>query len=326
MPLIGRASAAAGPRASQGEGPRGRRSVLKARQSGFSSSVGRSAYAAAYDRVLGSLWPVAHEHVTVPSRYGTSHAIVSGARDAPPVFPGAGLSATSWYRDVEALAPRFRLYAFDLVFDRGLGEQHALVRGPQDCAAWVADLMDGLHLSRASLVGLSQGAWVAASAASYRPRLVDRLVLLAPAATLCAFRLPFWLLFRGLQHALPQGDPAGRTRRTFEMVGASPDERFLDQTALGLEHFREQRPPVLPNRFGDEELGRIEAPTMLLLAEQEILYDPRRALRRAERRLPALEESGLVPGAGHFVTMVRPDLVDARLLSFLGRRGAQAGV
>jgi hypothetical protein len=38
---------------------------------------------------------------------------------------------------------------------------------------------------------------------------------------------------------------------------------------------------------------------MLLLAEQEILYDPHRALRRAERRLPALEESGLVPGAGH---------------------------
>jgi len=50
----------------------------------------------------------------------------------------------------------------------------------------------------------------------------------------CArFRLPFWLLSRGLQDVLPKGDPVARTRKTFRLVGLMPDDRFVAQVALG---------------------------------------------------------------------------------------------
>jgi len=298
---------------------RRRRSLLPARPSGFRTPAGEGAYRHTYDRVLAELWPVPFEHVSVPTRFGTSHAVVSGPRDGPPVLllHGAGLSATSWYLTVGALAPDHRVIAADLVFDRGLGEQSAVVGGEEDAARWVADLLDGLGVAVASLVGLSQGAWVAASVARFHPELVDRLALLAPAATLRSFRLPFWLLFRGLQHLLPMGDPQRRALRTFEMVDCVPDTRLIALTALGLEHFREQRPPVLPRRFADADLRRISSPTLLLVAGKEVLYNAPKALQRARRLLPRLEVSDLVPEAGHFLTVARPELVNEALVGFL---------
>jgi pimeloyl-ACP methyl ester carboxylesterase len=136
-----------------------------------------------------------------------------------------------------------------------------------------------------------------------------------PAATIAAFRAPFWLLFRGLQHALPAGDPRVRARRTFAMVNAEPEPELLEQTALGLEHFVEQRPPVLPRRFPDADIRRITAPTSLLIAEREVLYAPRAALRRARRLFPNLVDAALVPAAGHLVTLAAPGLINDEINS-----------
>ena len=312
-----------------GVGPldRPRRSLLPPRVSGFATPAGRSAYRRAYARTVEALWPVPVEDAYLPTRFGTTHALLSGPPDGPPVLllHGAGLSATSWYRTVGPLAERFRVVAVDHVFDRGLGHQSAIVGGEHDAATWVCDLLESCGLRSASLVGLSQGAWVAAATARYRPDAADRLVLLAPAATIAAFRAPFWLLFRGLQHALPEGDPRVRARRTFAMVHADPEPELLEQTALGLEHFVEQRPPVLPRRFPDADLRRITAPTSLLVAEREVLYDPRAALRRARRRFPNLVHAGSVPGAGHLVTLAAPDLVTAEVVRSLTTPTSRGG-
>ncbi len=212
---------------------RSRRSLLPPRVSGFPTVAGQAEYHRAYQHTVDALWPVAVEHASLPTRFGTTHALVSGPPDASPVFlfHGAGLSATSWYRTVGPLAERFRVIAVDHVFDRGLGEQSAIVGGEGEAAMWVADLLAACGERSASLVGLSQGAWVAAATARYHPELVDRLVLLAPAATIAAFRAPFWLLFRGLQHLLPAGDPEVRARRTFALVNAEPAPELLQQTA-----------------------------------------------------------------------------------------------
>lgn len=52
--------------------------------SGFTSEKGRAAFLAAYDRVLGEWWPVPHQSVEAPTRFGPTHTIVSGPPAAPP--------------------------------------------------------------------------------------------------------------------------------------------------------------------------------------------------------------------------------------------------
>jgi pimeloyl-ACP methyl ester carboxylesterase len=291
---------------------------MKRQLSGFTSREGRAAFLAAYDGVLAELWPVPYESVEVPTRFGSTHAIVSGPPTAPPLLllHGAGLSATSWYPNIATYADQFRVYALDTIFDSGRSRQTRPLYRRQDCAAWIGDVLDGLGVDQAAIVGLSQGGWVAACAARFLPDRVSRLALLAPVGALARFRLPYWLLFR-FQHLLPKRDELARTRKVFASMRMRPDELFLQQVALGSRHFGYQRPPVFPWAFSDHDLGRISAPTLLLVAGQETLYDPHRALARARRLLPNLVDSDLVPCADHFVSAARPDLVDPRVVAHL---------
>ncbi len=288
--------------------------------SGFVSDAGRAEYLAAYDRVLADLWPVSTGSTLVESRFGTTHAVTSGPVDAPPLMllHAAGLSATQWYPNIATFARHFRVYALDSIFDSGGGRQTREMRGREDCARWLGDVLGALGIERAPFVGLSQGAWLAASAARFIPDRVSRIALLAPAATIRPMRLPVLLLLR-LRPILPKKEPLGETRKTFRTVFGGrfmPDERYVAQVALGAQHFRYQRPPVFPTVFPDEDLRRIAAPTLLLVAADDVVYTPGRALERARRLIPDLE-ADVVPEAGHFVSMEQADIVDRRVLEFL---------
>ena len=297
---------------------------MTTRLSGFLSEAGRADYLAAYDRVLADLWPVSTESILVESGFGTTHAIASGPMDAPPmmVLHAAGLSATQWYPNIVDFARHFRVYALDSIFDSGRGRQTREMHGRQDCARWLADVLDRLGVDHAPFVGLSQGAWLAASAARFIPDRVTRVALLAPAGTMRPMRLPVLLLLR-LRPFLPKKDPLTETRKTFRMVFGGrymPDERYVAQVALGARHFRYQKPPIFPTVFPDEDLRRIAVPTLLLVAAHEVLYTPGRALQRARALIPELE-ADIVPDAGHFVSMEQSELVDRRVLEFMGEAG-----
>jgi pimeloyl-ACP methyl ester carboxylesterase len=97
--------------------------------------------------------------------------------------------------------------------------------------------------------------------------------------------------------------------------------RFVDleieQLDLGARYFR-MRPETLkvgPVPFTDAELQSISMPTLLLIGEDEVLYDPHAALARARRLIPQLE-SDLVPRASHDMSFTRHDVVDARIVEF----------
>jgi pimeloyl-ACP methyl ester carboxylesterase len=289
--------------------------------SGFATDAGRAEYLAAYDRVLADLWPVSTESTLVESRFGTTHAVTSGPVDAPPLIllHAAGLSATQWYPNFAEFARAFRVYTLDTIFDSGRGRQTREMRGREDCARWLGDVLDALGVERAPFVGLSQGGWLAASAARFIPDRVTQIALLAPAGTIRPMRLPVFLLLR-LRPMLPKREPLEETRKTFRTVFGgryTPDQRYVAQVALGARHFRYQRPPIFPTVFSDEDLRRIAAPTLLLVAANDVVYAAGRALERAQRLIPDLE-ADVVPEAGHFVSMEQAPIVDRRVLAFLG--------
>ena len=249
---------------------------MKPQLSGFTSQEGRAVFPAAYDRVLGELWPVPYESVEAPTRFGPTHAIVSGPPAAPPLLllhgpgcqrpPGTptspptptGSAPTRW---IPSSTP------------------DAAARPASCAAARISDVLDGLGLDQTATAGLSQGGWAAACAARFLPDRVTRLGLLAPVGALAPFRLPYWLLFR-FPSLVPKGDELARARKVLASMRLVPDEAFIQQVALGSRHFGSQRPPVFPWSFSDHDLGRISAPILLLVAGQETLYDPRRALER----------------------------------------------
>lgn len=281
------------------------------------SDEGRRAYYQAYDATL-SLWPVPFESLMIATRFGDTHAIVSGPPDAPPLLllHAAGLSATQWHPNAGDLSRDYRVHALDFIGDSGKGRQTVAILSPDDSARWLADVLDSLGLSDAHVVGSSQGGWFGLNLALRIPDRVRRLVLLAPAASLLPFRRAAEISIR-LGPLLPFGFMAGISLTGLFGRRYQVPELFERQLAVGLEQFRYQQDAVFPSQLDDDQLRRVACPTLVLIGEHEMIYDPELALERA-RRLNADVEAELVPNAGHLLGMERSELVDQRVLAFLG--------
>ena len=77
----------------------------------------------------------------------------------------------------------------------------------------------------------------------------------------------------------------------------------------------------LPPKFGpyvipDEELKKISTPTLLIIGEQEIIYDAEQAIKRAEE-LVANIQTAIIPNASHMVNIEQTELVNSHILKFL---------
>lgn len=100
------------------------------------------------------------------------------------------------------------------------------------------------------------------------------------------------------------------------MGGGLPDVRIVRQMEIGVAGFRYDRRGIFPSQIPDRELVSLSCPTLVLLGEQEMIYDPSMAARRAAALIPGGDVE-VVPGVGHLLGMQRPDLVNPRLGTFL---------
>jgi pimeloyl-ACP methyl ester carboxylesterase len=95
---------------------------------------------------------------------------------------------------------------------------------------------------------------------------------------------------------------------------------FAEQFILGLQNWnwemgRNGYSRVMPSVFPDEELRQIENPILMLIGDQDKINPPR-VLEQAKRVIPQIEV-GIIPNAGHLLSMEQPDLVSARVRKFL---------
>ena len=95
------------------------------------------------------------------------------------------------------------------------------------------------------------------------------------------------------------------------------NELFVEQFVLGVKYFR-RRPQirVLPTVFADDELRQIKAHTLLLIGEEEVIYNPVAAVNRATQLIQNIEAE-VIPNASHGLPMEQPELVNERILGFL---------
>jgi pimeloyl-ACP methyl ester carboxylesterase len=147
----------------------------------YRSETGRNLVQAGYRQLL-ERWPAGTRQLRVPTREGETFVVNCGAADAPPVvmLQGSGANSAMWLPDIEAYAQRVRVYAVDVIGEPGASAPSRPRLGSAAYAEWLDDVLDGLNLDRAALVGVSLGGALALDYAARRPQRVDQLVLLAP--------------------------------------------------------------------------------------------------------------------------------------------------
>ncbi len=282
----------------------------------YRSAVGWRLAMEAYQRSLQRL-EVAWESRFVITRFGATHVLAAGPKDAQPVIlpHGWNTNASGWWPVINGLAGSFRLYAPDTVGQAGWSAPaRPSLRGPE-LGVWLTEVIDALGLADADLVGGSGGAWLILKLAEVAPERIRRAVLLSPAGIVRP-RLGF--LLRAAAAGMLRPDE--RTPLRYARLAAPPplavDAELVAEGAALVRWHRTQLPPP---RLPDRALRRLKAPTLVLVGQHETIFDPAAVLRRARHQIPGLQEVVVVSGAGHNMTTEQPEAVNAQLIAFLTR-------
>lgn len=223
----------------------------------------------------------------------------SGA--GPPLVLVHGLSGSTrwWRRNVQALAPHFRVHLVDLVgFGGSRGRGHRFVLS--EAAAALAEWMALAGAPRASVVGHSMGGLIAADLAASFPERVERLALVSAAAVPLGRRY--------IRHA---GGLLGALRHTapsFWPVLAADAARAGPATLL-------RAISQLLAADISPRLASIQAPALILWGEHDHLV-PLALGRQLHGHLPRARFV-VIPGAGHVPMWEHPEAFNRELLSFL---------
>jgi pimeloyl-ACP methyl ester carboxylesterase len=227
--------------------------------------------------------------------------IASGDPNAPALilFHGGLMNSVTWMGDVATWAKRFRVYAVDMIGEPGFSAASRPGLNSDAYTAWLDDVMAGLSVKRASLVGVSLGGWLALDYATRRPEFAERIALLCPGGVGPQKVAILFKLF-----ALQLMGERGKRRAAEIVLGKAPVnpspviKAFGDFMALIRTHFipRRTKLPV----FSDDALQRLKMPLLAIVGGKDVLLDSRKTQERLRRNVSQAEVR-LLPEAGHFI-------------------------
>ena len=278
----------------------------------FTTSEGRAKYMAAYEAMF-SLWKVPYDSIDVKTSYGSTHINVSGPADGHPLvlLHAVSLSSTAWFANIAALSANHRVYAVDGIGDAGKSIAECLIEKRLDYAEWLREVFDELNIEKGNLLGHSYGGWLALNMALAYPERLRKIVLLAPAASI----YPMSLLTKlGLRLPFKIRPPA---RFVFKMIaskGTVFEATFIHLMEMVTKYCLPAT--MFPTVYTDEELKQIEMPALLLIGAGEKIYNPKKAIDRAQRLMPDLTAE-IIPNVGHTLNMEQPQTINALILEFL---------
>lgn len=318
--------------------------------------------------VIPLIWPVPELDTVAPERLAdpdSKFVDVDGVRihykelgdpEAQTTFVllhGFGASTYSWRDQMEYLADRGRVIAFDRP---AFGLTQRLLPGQWDGdgpygidanAGQVVGLMDALDVESAWLIGHSAGGAVAAVTAARSPDRVDGLVLEAPAVYEA----------RSLPPALSAILRSPQMRRIGPLLvrriaGTSSDEfirsAYADPGFVTAEVLEGYRRPLrahdwdralwelvaAPRRSAPQDaLSSITAPTLVISGSADTFVDPsnsRRAseaigARRSDEQTSTVSTYVEIPGAAHLPHEEQPEAFATEVYRFLDAHGDDCG-
>lgn len=244
------------------------------------------------------LWPVPNEQLYIPTRQGDTFVVASGPKDAPPLvlLHGTMANAAAWMREVATLAREFRVYAVDIIGDAGLSAPSRPSLRTDAHALWLADLLDGLAVPHAAVVGTSLGGAIALDFAIRVPGRVESLILICPAGVadrnILVWALPLLLL-----------GPWGAAKVQERIIGKFPPpateaaRQYAELTGL---IFRSMVPRTEQPSFTDAQLAGLSTPVLILLGGRDVTMNSEVIKRRFEQHA-AQAEVVLYPDARHYL-------------------------
>lgn len=266
-----------------------------------------------YEQILAH-WPVAFTTKTVPTSFGETYVIISGDATAKPLvlLHGGGGNSTMWRSNIEKLSQHFCVYTLDIIGEPGKSAGARPKYMSQDHSLWLKETLTALQLDSPAICGLSLGGFIAQQFALNYPERLNTLILLAP-PTLLPMRLSF--IFKAMLASIVPTD--GFIKYFFKATSVRartlPDERIWQNITTLWRAYRpnNQKMPVISSHM----LKALPDKTLLLLGEDEILFDSQEARAKVQGANPNIQVV-ILKQAGHTLSFDQPERVNQAIIEF----------
>ncbi len=287
----------------------------------FISSEGEKEVMCAYQAIMDK-WTPPYKELTISTSFGETHVIASGPENAPPVVLIHALLAgsVSWYRNVEVLSRSYRVYAIDVVGEGNKSRPIKPITSLDDFLGWFTEVIDGLGIDTLYLAGNSYGGFTGAYYAMKLPERIRKLVLIGPAATIYKMR-PFYthmFIPKAIYGFFPKVPGVKRVMHSSVdwMHKGLPRDPLWEPFFYNSMVYGGLINQVFPRVYSKEEFAQIKAKVLLLLGEQEAIYNNLQSAIRSARELIPNVKVEIIPAAHHVTAIANPEMVNRKLLEF----------
>ena len=249
-------------------------------QAAFKSEEGKKEILKYYE-LLVEQCSFPHEEININTNYGETFIIASGREELPPLIllHGSGMNSVMWINEMKKYSQNYRVYAVDMPGEPGKSNETQLPLDGDDFTNWLNDVFDALSIEKASIVGISLGAWLGAKFSIKYSQKVNKLVLICPAGIgpqkkSFIFKSIFYMLL----------GEKGIDKLYYKINGNKPiPQEMLNYQKLIAKYFN-FRKEIIP-LFSDHELIQLTMPIALFVGGKDVMLHSEKTAKRLESLL-----------------------------------------
>lgn len=274
------------------------------------------AYYKAYDKAL-ALWKTPFHELNVQTSYGNAHVIASGPKNGESVvlLHGMNASSTMWYPNIKALSQNYRVYAIDNLLEPGKSQMNRKVKDMGEVMNWYNQIFDQLKLAKFSLIGASEGGWLAVNIALHQRPRIRNIILLSPLQTFIWMR-PGSKISSNINYAIaPKREQLRGVLKTMSVDVDKIEMAYIEQYFLATQKAKKSLFMLQMIPYTDHDLKNLTMPVLVLIGDHDIINN-KKSIKQAKELLPDCK-TGIIKNAGHFLSIDQFEIVNARILKFL---------
>jgi pimeloyl-ACP methyl ester carboxylesterase len=261
----------------------------------YRSEAARIAIEELYERARARLsFPTASTRVE--TRLGSTHVLVAGPPDRPPVvvLQGGNVVNPLTLAWLTPLVGDFRIYAPDTIGQPGKSAGRHVSANDASLGEWSEDVLGALGLESARFIAISYGAGTLLRLAAHRPEMIERAVLVVPAGLAgvpVRSMLGLAAGYIGFRAVRRRGIVEWTVR---QLAGPNADPLMTESTTLAFTgtHLDTE----MPRNATPDELRDWSAPVAVFVGEHDPLFPPDRILPAARAAIPNLQVAEILPG------------------------------
>ena len=288
------------------------------------SSIYRSAEAQAgiadlYRRAREAL-PFSTESRMVPTRFGTTHVLIGGAPDGETILVSGGGNVVGpltlgWF---SPLAEQFRLVAPDTIGQPGLSAGVRVSGSDASLGKWALDVMDALELDAPGAIGVSYGAGVLLRLAEVAPARIARAAFVVPSGIVGSPTRAMLRLAAGYGLYRLRPSRARAASVTSLLANGPADDLMVESVERSFGGTKLET--EMPRLARAEDLAGFGSPVMVVAAEHDPLFPPRKVLPAARTLFTNLVSATVLAGSGHIPSPEAAVRLSEHLRHYFGAR------